>query len=120
MIVYNHETVEQIGKVSERLKKKTPVHIKVETGTNRQGVLIDELLSFVQTIHKHQYIEIEGLSTHFANIEDTTDHSYAMLQMQRFNESISYLENENIHIPIKHCANSAAHNNHAETCHNDH
>ncbi len=108
MVVYNRKTIERIGKVCERLKKKTSVHIKVETGTNRQGVSLKDLVDFAKDIQKHRYIEIEGLSTHFANIEDTTDHSYAMLQIQRFEESISKLENANIHIPIKHCANSAA------------
>ncbi|MBN2031178.1 alanine racemase [bacterium] len=108
IVVYNHETVERIGKVSERLKKKTPVHIKVETGTNRQGVLLNDLVDFAKAIQKYRYIEMEGLSTHFANIEDTTDHSYAMLQIQRFKKSISKLANANIHIPIQHCANSAA------------
>ncbi len=108
MVVYNRETIEQIGKVSEYLRKKIPVHIKVETGTNRQGVLINDLADFAEAIQKYRYIEMEGLSTHFANIEDTTDHSYARLQMKRFKKSISILENADIHIPIKHCANSAA------------
>ncbi len=108
MIIYNRETIEQIGKVTSRLKKKVHVHIKVETGTNRQGVLLNDLPNFAQSIQKYPYIEIEGLSTHFANIEDTTDHSYAMLQIQRFMDAISSLEKEEISIPIKHCANSAA------------
>jgi alanine racemase len=108
LVVYTYETVKEISKAAERSGKKARVHIKVETGTNRQGIPQDELLDFVQYITKFKNVEIEGLATHFANIEDTTDHSYAELQIQRFEKAAGDLEASGINIPIKHCANSAA------------
>ncbi|MEW6407375.1 MAG: alanine racemase [Patescibacteria group bacterium] len=84
------------------------VHIKVETGTSRQGVLEKDILDFVRLIKKYPQINIEGLSTHFANIEDTTDHSYAMMQLERFKRIVALLEKNGISIPIKHTACSAA------------
>ncbi len=53
-------------------------------------------------------IVIEGLATHFANIEDTIDHSYAERQLERFRRAASQLDAAGIDVPIKHCANSAA------------
>ncbi len=108
VVVYNRETVKKIGKAAQQLGKTARVHIKVETGTNRQGVPLSEVVDFARYIQQYSRIEIEGLATHFANIEDTTDHSYAQLQMQRFAQAADALGTADIRIPLKHCANSAA------------
>lgn len=62
------------------------VHVKVETGTTRQGLSIDEFPDALKRLEKASHITIEGLSTHYANIEDTTDHVYAKTQLDRFLE----------------------------------
>ena len=51
---------------------------------------------------------IEGISSHFANIEDTTDHSYPRLQLENFKRIIQKLEKNQIEIPVKHIACSAS------------
>lgn len=108
LVVYNRETILKLGKISEKSEKPLNVHIKVETGNNRQGVLMTDLIAFAKHIRQFENIQIEGLSTHFANIEDTGDRDYADLQLGRFNEAIRILKGEGISIPLKHCANSAA------------
>ena len=108
LVVYNAETISAIGQAAAACGKKARVHIKVETGTNRQGVLLDDLVEFARFIQTWPQIEIEGIATHFANIEDTTDHSYAQRQVARFHEAVRALANAGIHVPIRHCANSAA------------
>lgn len=102
--VYNKETIDKLGKIGKPIK----VHIKVETGTSRQGLLPEELLEFAKYIQSYPNIEIEGLYTHFANIEDTTDHSYAELQLAKFQKAVDILQNAKIKIPIKHTACTAA------------
>lgn len=104
MVAYNREMIEKLGKIGKAVK----IHIKIETGNNRQGVLLKDLVNFVEYVRSFENIEIEGLTSHFANIEDTTDHSYAELQLARFNEAVKKLENIGVNVPIKHCANSAA------------
>ena len=84
------------------------VHLKAETGNNRQGLGEEELVNFAKFIQSFENIEIEGLTTHFANIEDTTDHSYAEKQLKAFKDIDEKLKNEGINIKIRHCANSAA------------
>lgn len=105
LTVYNTETIIALGKIKN---KKINIHIKVETGTSRQGVLEKNILKFVKLIKKYPQIKIEGISTHFANIEDTTDHSYAMEQLTRFRRIVQKVERLGIKISIKHTACSAA------------
>jgi len=104
LVVYNRETIDKLGEIGSPVK----VHIKIETGNNRQGIMIEDLLDYVKYINQYGNIEIQGMTTHFANIEDTTDHSYAEMQLKKFNDAIDLLEKNGINVPIKHCANSAA------------
>lgn len=107
MVVYDEETIDRLGQL-EAYGKPIKVHIKVETGNNRQGVMVKDLVAFANRIKDFGNIEIEGLSTHFANIEDTTDHSYAEIQLARFSEAVRKMEQAGFNVPIRHCANSAA------------
>ena len=106
--VYNAETIEHLGSIADRTGKKIRLHVKVETGTHRQGIREEDLFSFVDRIKSHPGLIWEGLSSHFANIEDTTDHSYARFQLDNFMQICGKLEERGISIPIKHIACTAA------------
>ncbi len=111
-VVYNKETIEELARLRDRATKSRvillKVHLKIETGTSRQGLEKKELLELAKTIKKYPQIKIEGAYTHYANIEDTTDHGYAQQQLQRFKGAVEFLEKNGIKIPIKHTACSAA------------
>lgn len=64
-----------------------PIHLKVDTGTKRQGVDRFELENLINRALGRR-LEIVGLATHFANIEDTLEHEFARLQLQRFNDCL--------------------------------
>ncbi len=59
------------------------VHLKVETGVNRQGFVEAEIDEAVKILGSATDVEVVGLSSHFADIEDTTDHEFAEAQMAR-------------------------------------
>lgn len=100
MIVYNRETIKRLG----ALDKPVRVHIKVETGTHRQGVLLDDLADFIDYISPYKNIIIEGISTHFANVEDNKNKAYYEEQMHEFKQAITILENKGYTNTMKHCA----------------
>jgi len=60
------------------------VHLKVETGVNRQGLVESEIDQAIKILRSSPDIDVVGLSSHFADIEDTTDHGFAKAQMARF------------------------------------
>ena len=89
------------------------VHLKIETGTYRQGVSDDALRRLVEVLRDGQHqnsrpIDIEGAYTHFANIEDTTQHDYADQQRQRFDQALQQLDALGIQPRKLHTACSAA------------
>lgn len=83
-VVYNVESVEALAAASARAGKRTPVHLKAETGTNRQGVPEGRVPEFVARLVAAKSLALAGLTTHFANIEDTTDHAFAESQIAAF------------------------------------
>ena len=106
--VYNIETMNRLGKLAEKLKSNANIHLKIETGTNRQGVEESKLEKVIESIKKYSGLQLKGVSTHFANIEDTTDHSYANFQLQRFNKTVTKIKKLGLRPQFRHTACSAA------------
>jgi alanine racemase len=86
------------------MNKEIPIHIKVETGTNRQGLSPDQAMALATQAHTQQGTRLAGLSTHLSDVEDETTHTFAHVQLARFKEAIASRENV-----LRHCASSAAH-----------
>lgn len=106
-VVYDRDSVAEL---SRRASKRSPakVHVKIETGTSRQGVCPEELASFIRFVAGRPNVRLEGLSTHFANIEDTNDPTYAMKQLKRFNEAVRIARDAGQTAEYLHTACSAA------------
>ncbi len=104
LTVYNLETIRALGK----LGKPANLHLKIETGNHRQGIKLEDLPKVLAEFRKHKNLRIEGLSTHFANLEDRINHKYALYQLKEFKKAYRMLE-EDGHAPrYRHCANTAA------------
>jgi alanine racemase len=108
LTVYNFETLDKLPEICRRLKKKAFLHVKVETGTFRQGIREEDILPFMLKAKESSDLVLEGISSHFANIEDTTDHTYAQSQLQNFKKILKELEQNEVDIPLKHMSCSAS------------
>lgn len=103
LTVYNFETIELIKKIN----KKARVHIKIETGTQRQGVQKENLDDFAKRIKEAENIIVVGVSTHFADLEDAAGASFAGDQLENFKTALSVLKKHGIKPEIRHAAPSA-------------
>lgn len=94
---------------ANRVGKRAKIHLKIETGTNRLGVMPDDILPLARYIYGNPNLELQGIYSHYANIEDTTDHTYAMKQLNEYNRLVKMVEEDlNYRIPVHHTACSAA------------
>jgi alanine racemase len=91
-VLYRLDVAKALSASAQKLGTTAKVHLKIETGTNRQGIALAELPAFAEEVRKLPALEIEGVYTHFANIEDTLDPSFAQSQLQRFKEALALLE----------------------------
>lgn len=106
--LYNRESAEALGRAARAAGRRVRVHLKLETGTHRQGVDEDELPWFLDFLTGRPELLLEGVYTHFANIEDTTDHSYAERQSRRFDEMSARVRAAGFAELTRHAACSAA------------
>ncbi|HYR87108.1 MAG TPA: alanine racemase [Terriglobia bacterium] len=90
--LYRLDVAKDLSEWAAKLKASAKVHLKIETGTNRQGVGASDIEGFVRAVQKMPGLEIEGVYTHFANIEDTLDPSFARSQSRKFQEALSALD----------------------------
>ncbi|MBT4364368.1 MAG: alanine racemase [Desulfobacteraceae bacterium] len=109
-----------LSEAAGNIGKKIKIHLKVDTGMGRLGLLSDKLVQTdalnaddhgavteVESIFKLPGAELEGIFTHFATA-DSNDKKYAKKQMELFSDFIDTLSKAGIEIPVKHAANSAA------------
>lgn len=89
------------------LGKVAVVHVKVDTGLGRYGLLPEEVLGFVRGLCSLPNLRLEGVWTHFASA-DERDKSFTHRQLSVYLETVRLLEEVGIHIPCRHAANSAA------------
>jgi alanine racemase len=108
-VIFNRETLEGLGRLSKRSRKPILTHLKLETGTNRQGIGDDEVEAFARVYRKFPDLGGPyGASMHFANIEDTTNHEFAQHQLTEYRRLLKRLTQLGIKPKVRHTAASAA------------
>lgn len=106
-MVYRLETAETLSATAGAMGKKVPVHIKVDTGMGRTGVLYEETPAFLNRLMGLEHIVIEGVASHFATADDE-DTSFAQEQLRRFAWAIEEFKKMGVNPLHYHIANSAA------------
>jgi alanine racemase len=118
--VYSRDTAEAYSGQAAGAGKSLKVHIKVDSGMGRLGIVLDDLLdddadpaitgsalNEVEAISRLDNLNVEGLFTHFAT-SDSADKSYADQQLKRFSGFIAKLDRAGLTPAVKHAANSGA------------
>lgn len=108
-VIFPLFTLEQakiLNRVGEIAKKSVKVHLKIDTGASRVGVLPENLKEFLKVIAEYDRLNIEGVWSHFASSED--DEVYTKKQYNNFEESVKILKQEGIDPPLKHMSCSSA------------
>ncbi len=108
LTLYDPGAVPALAAAAREAGRPARVHLKVETGTNRQGLREGDLLALARRVAEAEGVEIAGAGTHYADIEDTTDHSFAREQLTRFRRAMERLAAAGIRPGLRHTACSAA------------
>jgi alanine racemase len=118
--VYSYSTAEVLSSKAQSRGKTIRIHIKVDSGMGRLGLLPQALVSRttsqdsksdpvreIESIAKLAGLEAEGIYTHFATA-DSADKSYANKQLDIFLDFLNRLRRAGLDPLIKHAANSSA------------
>ncbi len=102
--ICDEELAMAMNNKARSLGKRVNVHIKVDTGMGRIGVLHQDAEELIRKIHKLRFINIEGIFTHFAFAD--MNRNFTSYQIDLFNRLIHKLSREGIRAPLIHAANS--------------
>jgi len=105
--VNSWELAQALSREAARLQEPISVHVKVDTGMGRFGLLPEEVVPFVKGLLSLPWLKLEGFWTHFA-CADEGDKNHTLRQLAVYREVLKRLEEEGITPPLKHTANSAA------------
>ncbi len=123
-VLYDYEHLAEAQKQALACNRVARVHIKIETGNNRQGINTLDAARLCRAAQAMNNVLVEGIATHFANIEDIQLSGffksqllknkligmaqYPQKQLLKFNETILELAKQGHTFEKIHCANSAA------------
>jgi alanine racemase len=105
--VFDLDTARAFSRAAGEVGRTARVHVKVDTGMGRLGLLPDQVLPFLQQAVLLPDLEIEGILTHFS-VADEADKGYTRWQLDRFTAVLDQIDQAGIAIPLVHAANSAA------------
>ena len=107
LTVCTYEMAQKLSEEAQRQGRDVHIHIGLDTGMSRIGFADrQESIEEIKKISELPNVKIEGMFTHFARA-DETDRSPAIDQLNRYLNFAKLLEDAGVHIPMKHCSNSA-------------
>jgi alanine racemase len=83
------------------------VHLKIDTGMARLGVLPRDLPEIATLLARHPEVVLDGLMTHFANA-DSGDQDSMRAQLDQFDAATQTLARAGVRPRVRHAANSGA------------
>ncbi|MEJ2207865.1 MAG: alanine racemase [Anaerolineae bacterium] len=104
--VFDLDVAGALSRAARELGRVVRVHVKVDTGMGRLGLLPDQATAFVRALQPLPHLEVEGIFTHFSVADSDAD--YTRWQIGRFRQVLDELGGMGIDIPLVHAANSAA------------
>lgn len=105
--VYTMAFGEALAAVAKRVGKTVPVHVKLDTGMHRVGLLSDDVPGAIERLAALEGILIEGAWSHLA-VAEVPDHPFTRKQLDLFADLVGRIERAGIELRYRHIANSAA------------
>lgn len=116
-VIYSPGTARRVSEAARRMKKPLSVHLKLDTGMGRLGLLEDQWASALEELLGNPWIRLEGIATHLSSADSDLD--FTRTQLHRFEEALEKIkricgrEGRRLH-----AANSAGSLNHPESLYN--
>ena len=104
--VANKETLTALEKEIPNPKNRPEIHVKIDTGMNRQGFYIEELDKIAKQIKRNKH-NLTGVFSHLASAKDITYPSSAKNQFTKFTLAVKILKKNGFNNLLKHISATA-------------
>ena len=105
--------LEEIARAAEVHDCEANVHLKIDTGLSRNGILLadlEQLISLLSAVTEGGHVHLRSVWTHLANA-DHQDHEYSAESVKQqiaiFESALTVLASDGLHPDLIHVANTA-------------
>ena len=106
LTLYDIDMARSYDRVAREMNATIRVHVKIDTGLGRLGLLPDQAIPFFRSLRNLHNLHVEGIYTHFSSADSDPD--YTRAQLQTFHDVIDPLQASGYQFQYIHAANSAA------------
>jgi alanine racemase len=105
--LFRLDVAQALAAAAHNQSKRARVHLKVDTGMGRLGLLPKEVLPFLTGLKKLRNLNVVGLISHLA-VADQEDKTYTFKQVHEFTSLLAAARQDGWKLPLSHITNSAA------------
>ncbi len=80
--ISNFDEANELSQLAQKLGKRVPVNVKIDTGMGRMGVWHEDALPLIEKISQLRGINLRGIFTHFSSADCSRE--YTEIQRSRF------------------------------------
>ena len=106
-VIYSIDTALELSNEAAKVGKRLPVHVKIDTGMRRLGVLPGDVGAFLERLKELGNIKVEGILSHFSTA-DSKERGFMDEQVKTFSEAVNKVRSLGFSPDYIHIANSAA------------
>jgi Alr-MurF fusion protein len=107
-VIYNERILDEfIRELINYGQSGYPIHVELETGMNRLGVLYNELPDLCSQISAQPEVKVESVFSHLAVSENPSEDRFTRKQLERFRQGTELIEHMLGYTFDKHICNSA-------------
>jgi len=107
LTLHSFASVELFAQRANALARDVHVHLKVDTGFGRLGVLPDEVINLARLCQSLGGIVVDGIYSHLAMADEAPDHPVTRQQIERFTHVLAALHTVGLRPRWAHLGNSA-------------
>jgi len=108
LTLHSFESAELFAQRARAVGREARVHLKVDTGFGRLGVLPEEVNNLARECNKVGGIAVDGFYSHLAMADEAPDHPVTRQQIERFSGVLDGLQAIGLRPKWAHLGNSAA------------
>jgi Alr-MurF fusion protein len=106
--IYSLSLLKKFSKaVSASQLPEYPVHLKLDTGMHRLGLMPAELPPLLNMLEEYPNIRVKAIFSHLAVSDNPAEDNFTKLQLRNFNEMYDLISNHLGYKPMRHILNSA-------------
>ncbi|HOP48363.1 MAG TPA: alanine racemase [Desulfobacteraceae bacterium] len=105
-VIFDINAADMLNQVSSRQGRITPVHLKVDTGMGRLGILPGEIKAFIRKAKELKNLNIEALLSHLSSADEHSG-EFTKKQIRAFGKTIEAVRSMGLALPFNSLASSA-------------